>query len=107
MAVATSTLAAASLAVAAAGAGYGVYAGENAATAQRAARRRQEESQREALRIQLAERTRSVQAEQRADRPTPASTVAFGEQLMAGRAATSGVDDRLKLARPSKLGGGT
>jgi hypothetical protein len=99
-----------SLALSAAALGYGVYSGENAATAQRGARRRQDEAQREALRVQLAERARSVQAEQRADRPSPASTISLGEQLLASGSGasslTTGVDDRLRLQKSSKLGGG-
>lgn len=88
-----------------AAAGYGAYAGERAEKAQREARYRTREAQAEALRTQMVERARSVQADlASANRPSPASTISLDEML-ATTDRTGGVDDRLKLSRPSKLGG--
>jgi hypothetical protein len=87
---------------------YGIVAGERGENQQTMARRRQQEAQKEALRIQMAERTRSVQADQKANRPSPASTVggSLGEMLAASGNQPGPIDDRLKLSRPTKLGGG-
>jgi hypothetical protein len=97
-----------SLALAAASLGYAAYSGERASGQQKMARRKQQDAQTEALRVQMAERTRSVQADQKANRPSPASTVggSLGEMLAASGNQPGPIDDRLKLSRPTKLGGG-
>lgn len=85
---------------------YGVVAGERANDQQSASRKRARDAQNEALRIQMVERSRSVGAEmEAANRKSPASTIQLNEML-ATTDQTGGVDDRLKLSRPSKLGGG-
>lgn len=103
MAVATTT--AIAIGLAAAGTGYSVYAGERANDLAQKARNRTREAQAEALRTQMVERARSVQADlASANRPSPASTIKL-EEMLATTDRTGGVDDRLKLSRPSKLGG--
>lgn len=98
-AVTTTVLAAAAL-------GYGVYAGERGAKEQREARYRTRDAQAEALRVQMVERARTVQGElAAANRPSPASTIQLDEML-ATTDRTGGVDDRLRLSRPTRLGGG-
>lgn len=96
----------ASAIIAAAALGYGIYSGERADSQQTAARRRQKAAQDEALRTQMIERGRTVQAEmEQANRPSPASTISL-EEMLSGTDQTGGVDDRLRLSRPTKLGGG-
>lgn len=86
---------------------YGVYAGERANSAANEARKRQRTAQAEALRIQMIERQRSVQQEMKAaNRPSPSSTIALNESLLNPTDRTGGIDDRLRLSRTSKLGGG-
>ncbi len=86
------------------GTGYSVYAGERGNDLQKMAQRRQRSAQDEALRIQMIERQRSVQAEMRNTRPTPTAIDPIGEALSSDR--TGGIDDRLRLGRATKLGGG-
>lgn len=94
-----------SVALAAGALAYGVYSGERAETQQRQARYRQRDAQAEALRVQMVERSRSVQAEmEAAKRPSPASTIQL-EEMLATTDRTGGVDDRLRLGQPTKLGG--
>lgn len=94
-----------SVALAAGALAYGVYSGERANTLQRQARYRQRDAQAEALRVQMVERSRSVQAEmEMARRQSPASTIGL-EEMLATTDATGGIDDSLKLSRPTKLGG--
>lgn len=104
MAIATGTaltvLAGASL-VGAAATTYGAVEGERA---QRHGRYRQREAQAEALRQQMIERQRSVQAEMRANQPTPTSA-AQDIDAPFDTDRTGGVTDRHKLARRSMLGG--
>lgn len=87
---------------------YGIYSGERQQAQQKKSLQRSRAAQDEALRQQLIERQRSVQTEMRANRPTPASSVVMNDALGLGAATdkTGGLDDRLKLSRPSKLGGG-
>ena len=85
--------------------GYGVYAGERGQQVASTQRRRAKASQDEALRLQMIEKQRSAEADSKANRATPGSTIAPDVALNATD-KTGGVDDRLKLARPSKLGGG-
>lgn len=101
MAVATTTAIALGLGLAATG--YQVYSGERANDAQTQARRRQQKAQEEALRIQMIERSRSAQAEMQANRARPPQAVDDG--ILNSTDRTGGIDDRLRLARPTKLGG--
>lgn len=94
------------LGVGALAAAAGAYQGVEAERTQRQARYRQRDAQDEALRQQLVERRRAVQAEMASNRPTPASSIALGDEILAQTDRTGGLDDRLRLARPSKLGGG-
>jgi hypothetical protein len=84
---------------------YNVYSGERAASTQRDGRRKTQAAQNEATRIQMVERSRSVQKEMEANRPTPAQTVATDADNPLATDMTGGVSDRLKLARRSTLGG--
>jgi Flp pilus assembly protein TadB len=95
-----------SVALAAGALAYGVYSGERAESAARQARYRTREAQAEALRVQMLERARSVQADlATASRPSPASTIGLDEML-ASTDRSGVIDDRVKLSRPAKLGGG-
>jgi len=85
--------------------GYGVYSGEEGKRVATNQRRKAKASQDEALRLQMIEKQRSAEADSKSNRATPGSTIAPDVALNATD-KTGGVDDRLKLARPSKLGGG-
>ena len=91
--------------VAALSLGYGVYAGETAAAKATTARRRAKASQDEALRLQMIEKQRSAEADAKSNRAVPGSTIA-PDVAASATDKTGGVDDRLKLAKPTKLGGG-
>lgn len=91
---------------AAVSAGYGVYSGERANSAAGAARRRQRTAQDEALRLQSIERARQVQADQAAAaRPTPASTMADIDNVLASDLTGGTARDRNRIGRRSTLGG--
>ena len=92
-------------AIAAIGVGYSVYAGETSKATATKARRRSKEAQDEALRTQMVERSRTAQTEANANRATPSDSV-MTDALGAPTDRTGGVDDRLRLSRTTKLGGG-
>jgi uncharacterized protein HemX len=92
--------------VGAAALAYSVYAGQQQQAAQKKARERTQLAQDEALRQQMIERQRTVQQEMQANRATPASSIVLNDALGAPTDKTGGVDDRLRLSRPTKLGGG-
>lgn len=106
MAVATSTALLIGAGVSAVGAGVGAHQAIEAERGQRHSRYRTRAAQDEALRVQMIERARTARTELDANRPTPASTVQLTDEMLAQTDRTGGVDDRLRLARPSKLGGG-
>ena len=93
--------------VAVVGLGYSVASGEAQKANATQARRKTKLAQDEALRQQMIERQRSVQKEMKSDRATPASSIVMTDALGNPTDKTHGVDDRLRLARPTKLGGGT
>lgn len=86
---------------------YGVYAGEEQKKTQKKAAQRTRQAHEEALRQQMIERQRSAQLELRQNRPSPASSVVMNDALGTPTDKTGGVDDRLRLSRSTKLGGGT
>lgn len=92
--------------VAAVGLAYGVYAGETQKAAGIQARRRSQKAQDEALRLQMIEKQRSAQVDSKSNRPLPGNSV-LTDALGTTSDNTGGLDDKLKLARPTKLGGGT
>lgn len=106
MAVATTTALLIGAGIAAAGATASTIQGAQAAASANDQRRKAKLAQDEALRVQMIERQRSVQAEMKADRASPASTVVMPDMLAAGTDKTGGIDDRLRLQRGTKLGGG-
>ena len=87
-------------------AGYGAYAANEQAGMQRTARRRQEASQKEALRIQLIERQRAELAAAQAARPSASAALNENPIDAATTDLTGGIErDRLRLMRTSRLGG--
>lgn len=106
MAVATSTALTVAAIASAAGAGYGAYSAERGNSLQRQARRRQENAQREATRIQLIERQRAELAAAQAARPSASAALNENPIDAATTDLTGGIErDRLRLMRTSRLGG--
>lgn len=101
MAVATST---AVLIGAGLSAGIGGYQAHAQREAQQSAMARQKRAQDEALRLQMVERQRAVQADmERASKPSLASPL---DSMPASTDRTGGLfEDRLRLARRTTLGG--
>lgn len=85
---------------------YGVYSGEEQKKTQKESMRRTKVAQDEAVRQQMIERQRSARLDLQKDRPTPASSIVLNDALGAPTDKTGGVDDRLRLSRTTKLGGG-
>lgn len=102
MAVATST---AVIGAAVLGAGTAAWQGQQQRDAMQSAQRRTRQAQDEALRLQMIERQRAVQADmERANRPAGTANP-LTDSLLSTTDRTGGLDDRLRLQRRTTLGG--